>query len=162
MEKVEQQNEQILLLLKGKPVKDSISSTPGSYYNAAVAVDLPYTPQATQKCGAEEVLLSPDEVIKKYPKYVNTSNIGRLAVRLAREAYFGKELMKKSTALGCQDKPRLPKEKLDSLKLKLLSLFPQFAAAPHEFEPLWTRSVAAINHHAASLRSNFTKSTAEL
>lgn len=97
--------------------------------------------------------MAPDTVILRNSKWVNGSHIGRLAVRLARESYFGKEEMKKCTVFGCQDKPALPRDTVEKLKMKVLSLFPQFAAAPHEFEPLWSKCVGAINHHCAGLRS---------
>ena len=45
-------------------------------------------------------LLDPEEVIDKYPKLRKPCNVGRLAVRLAAEAYFGNEVLKKSTFFG--------------------------------------------------------------
>ena len=87
-------------------------------------------------CLQPETLLDPDAVIKKYPKYLNLASAGRLAVRLSCEAYFGKEFLKKCTVIGCNDKPPLPREKVEELKSKILSLFPQFLSAPVKFEPI--------------------------
>ena len=41
----------------------------------------------------EDMLLSPDQVIDKYPKLLSLSSIGRLSVRLAYESYFGKQIV---------------------------------------------------------------------
>ncbi len=97
------------------------------------------------------VLLDPDDVIRKYPKLLNLSNIGRLSVRLAQEAYFGTEMMERCTVLGCNNKPPLPRDKVFQLKSKVLSLFPQFISAPLEFEPQWSKCIGAINHSARGL-----------
>ena len=98
-------------------------------------------------------LLKPDAVINKYPKLMSLANIGRLAVRLACESYFGKDLLKKCTVVGCNDKPALPKHLVLDLKAKLLSIHPQFRTTPVEFEPFWCKCVGAINHCAAGLRA---------
>ncbi len=99
-------------------------------------------------------LLRPDDVIRKYPKLVgSSSNIGRLAVRLAVQAYFGKKILKKCSVYGFSNRESLPKDKVFALKQKLLSLFPQYLSCPVDFEPLWTKSVTAINHCAAGLRA---------
>ena len=112
-----------------------------------------FTPSNSPVAGLQpEILLDPDAVIKKYPKYLNLASAGRLAVRLSCESYFGKELLKKCTVIGCNDKPPLPKEKVAELKTKMLSLFPQFLSSPVEFEPIWTKCVAAINHCCAGLQ----------
>ena len=89
------------------------------------------------------------------PKYLNLASASWLAVRLSCEAYFGKELLKKCTVIGCNNKPHLPREKVAELKSKILSLFPQFLSSPVEFEPtcIWTKCVAAINHCCAGLRA---------
>ena len=82
-------------------------------------------PTTTKRRSVEpEKLLDPDFVVNKYTKLKHVSNIGRLAVRLACESYFGKELLMKSTVYGCQDKPPLPKEEMAKLKYKLISIHP--------------------------------------
>ena len=101
----------------------------------------------------EDTLLSPDQVIDKYPKLLSLSSIGRLSVRLAYESYFGKQLMAKSTVIGYNDKPPLPRDLVLELKRKLLSLHPQFRSTPIEFEPYWSKCVGAINHCCAGLRT---------
>ena len=93
-------------------------------------------------------LLDPDEVIANYPEL---RNIGRLAVRLASESYFGKELLKRSTVYGLKSNASLPSNKVSALKKKLCNLYPQYVDTPAEFEPVWTKCVNAINHHASGL-----------
>ena len=97
-------------------------------------------------------MLDPDEVIEKYPKFRNISNVGRMAVRLASESYFGKEVLKKSTVFGMHGNLPLPEDKVKTLKKKILSLHPKYIDTPVEFEPIWTKCVNAINHHASGLR----------
>ena len=79
--------------------------------------------------------------------------MGCAGTRLSCEAYFGNELLKQCTVVGCNNKPPLPKQNILELKSKLLSLFPQFIASPLEFEPLWSKCVGAINHYCAKLRA---------
>uniref|UniRef100_A0A1X7VM83 Uncharacterized protein n=1 Tax=Amphimedon queenslandica TaxID=400682 RepID=A0A1X7VM83_AMPQE len=81
-------------------------------------------------------LLDPDEVIANYRKLQTISNTGRLAMRLASVSYFGKNLLKRSTVYGLKGNASLPGNKVDT---------------PAEFEPVWTKYVNAINHHASSL-----------
>ena len=38
-------------------------------------------------------LIKPEEVVEKYPKLLTPSKIPTLAVRLSKEAYFGKQIM---------------------------------------------------------------------
>ena len=81
-------------------------------------------------------LLNPYEVIRKYPKLVvNISQIGRLAVRLASVAYFGKDVLRKCSVYGHDNKEALPLNKVFAPTEKLLSVFPQYRASSVEFEP---------------------------
>ena len=97
----------------------------------------------------EEPLLDPDVVVRKYPKYRNVSQAGRLAVRLAVESYFGTEMLRQSTVCGLKSHKPLPVEKVDALKQKMLTLH---SDSKVEFEALWTKCINAINHHASGLR----------
>ena len=97
----------------------------------------------------EEPILDPDVVVRKYPKYRNVSQAGRLAVRLAVESYFGTEMLQQSTVCGLKSHEPLPVEKVDALKQKMLILH---SDSKVEFEALWTKCINAINHHASGLR----------
>ena len=46
-------------------------------------------------------LLQPAEVLAKYPRLRRDCRMGELATKLARESYFGKELMRRSTGTAC-------------------------------------------------------------
>ena len=131
----------------------SIISTPTNsqetyHQNTNKSIHTSYTMISTSNF---QELLSPEEVVAKYKRMMPLSKIGRLAVKLARESFFGEELMKSSTVFGCQDKPALPKEKLGELKLFLIEQNPQFRRAPEEFEPFWKTCVDSINHACANL-----------
>ena len=97
----------------------------------------------------KELLLDPDVVVRKYPKYRNVSQAGRLAVRLAVESYFGTEMLRQSTVCGLKSHKPLPVEKVNALKQKMLTLHSDNKV---EFEALWTKCINAINHHAIGLR----------
>lgn len=98
-------------------------------------------------------LLHPDSVIQKYPKLRTISNAGRLAVRLAHESYFGKDLLYTSTVYGQKDHKALPLDKVLELKRKMLSIHLGSVSSEVEFEAVWTKCVNAINHSASALRS---------
>ena len=56
-------------------------------------------------------------MIKKYIKLAGKeSSAGEFACKLAREAYFGTDVMEKCTCNGSVDKPGLPKAELLELK----------------------------------------------
>ena len=126
--------------------KSQEPSTPFSHFQVI-------EPRKSASEGNKNALVDADEVLDKYPKLLSLANIGRLSVRLATESYFGTELMKKCTVFGCNDKPSLPKEVVFEMKRKLLTLHPQFRSTPLEFEVYWAKSIAAINHCCAGLRS---------
>ena len=94
-----------------------------------------------------ENLLHPDVVIQKYPKLRNLSTAGRLAVRLAIESYFGKELLHQSTVYGQKDLPPLPRDKVMQLKNKLLSI--HLANVSSEVELVWPSLFVARGRESA-------------
>ena len=131
------------------PVVASTPTTPSIRRHSATVT----TAHDVLSADSAPKLIDPDIVIKNYPKLANSSSIGRLAVRLSCEAYFGKEMLLKSTVYGCHNKPPLPKWELQQLKLKLLSIHPQYLSSPLEFEPLWTKCIGTINYCATGLRA---------
>ena len=98
-------------------------------------------------------LKTPTETLAKYSQLLPINHIGRLVVKLAQEAYFGKELLRKCTVYGYQDKPPLPQPIVESLKRQLYNIH-RAKIAPHEFELYWGKCVGAINHHCSNLRSS--------
>ena len=68
-----------------------------------------------------------------------------LAVLLAREAFFGEEVMGLCTAKGHADKPGLPHAELVELKEALKGAFPHYWNAPHAFKSHWVKCMDAIS-----------------
>ena len=56
------------------------------------------------------------EVLLKYPDLQSECKIGKLAVKLAREAVFGDAVLRRCTPKGWQDMPALPQRELNMLK----------------------------------------------
>ena len=102
----------------------------------------------------KQKLKSASEVILRYPKLRSPSNVGTLAALLAREAYFGEDVLAKCTVAGDRDLPGLPIAELQELKQTLFFQFPDYWRLPHEFEPLWSTSTTSIGQLCKRLRGN--------
>ena len=74
----------------------------------------------------------------------STSKAGQLAVKLARESYFGEEIMKVSTVTS------LRREKLKEIKARLYEVY-RFSNQV-EFEPLWQKCLISIGIACQGLR----------
>ena len=59
---------------------------------------------------------SPYTVTAKYPQLTTLSKISTLAVKLGRECYFGKDLMKRCTVRETREHDGLPADKLEDMK----------------------------------------------
>ena len=90
-------------------------------------------------------LSSPDSVVKKYPSLLKSSRIPTLALKLAKEAYFGPEVMKHCTVKGNSGFYALPEEELASLKKYIFKLaLPRYVSNRYEFEQLWKECTNSI------------------
>lgn len=98
-------------------------------------------------------LVSAGVVINKYAKMKTESKVGTLAVKLARQAYFGDEVMQKCTVQGIREFPGLPSAELCLLKKEIFSMFPQFWRNPSEFEAVWSTCVSCIGQACKRLRA---------
>lgn len=98
-----------------------------------------------------QILLPPDDVVSNYIKLKNPSTMARLSVKLAREAFFGVELMGKCTVAGQRGFDSLPEAQLYNLKLYLVQLFPLLNRA--EFEDKWKDCLISIGQACKSIRS---------
>jgi len=96
------------------------------------------------------VLLPPDDVVEKYVKLKTPSTMARLSVKLAKESFFGIEIMLKSTVCGQREYASLPEAQLCNLKLYLVQLFPLLNRA--EFEDKWKDCLISIGQACKSLR----------
>lgn len=94
----------------------------------------------------QSTLKSPAGVIEDNQKLLlSTIKAGRLAVKLARESYFGEEVLKESTVSS------LPKEKLKEIKARLYEVY-RFNNLV-EFEPLWQKCLISIGKACQALRA---------
>ena len=80
------------------------------------------------------------------------SKAGALACKIAREAIFGKDVMKKCTPLGNRELPGLPSEELFQLKKHILHEFPQYWRNPVEFEAIWKKCLEAVQQACKRMR----------
>ena len=101
---------------------------------------------------SKEKLLPPSVVINKYPRLRGDSKMGELAAKLARECFFGKDLMRQSTVMGFKDFPALPANGVQALKQTILSVCPDYHCNPHGFESVWRKCIDAFNHACSKLR----------
>ena len=76
-----------------------------------------------------------------------------LAVKLARESFFGIEIIQKCTVMEHGPYPTFPNTELKELKQTLFSLFPQFWSNPVDFESLWKDCAEAIGQSCERLRA---------
>lgn len=101
----------------------------------------------------KRVLIPVDAVLAKYQALVRKQGkTGELACKLAREAFFGEEVMVKCTANGYGDRPGLPQAELLQLKEVIRKHSPQYWTSPHEFEMLWCKCLEAISQGCKRLR----------
>ncbi len=84
-------------------------------------------------------LVSIDEVLWKYRRYIVTEKVSALARRLAIEAVFGNDILKKCTPKGRTKLPALPTDLLYTLKQTLLNACPSYWAKPVQFEDVWNK-----------------------
>lgn len=77
-----------------------------------------------------------------------------LAVKLVKEAFFGKKLMKQCTPLGGRELPGLPTAELSKLKEALFSHNLQFWNSIPDFEAVWSECIASIGQACKRLRNN--------
>ena len=75
-------------------------------------------------------------MIEANHKYTIKSKISTLALRIARDAVFGEEVMRECTVMENREYPGLPRPELFKIKQTLYSLFPELWNAPEEFEAI--------------------------
>ena len=112
-------------------------------------------PNATSLPSSEinkEGLQTTDTFFRSHRNLKGESKAGILAVRLAREVYFGTQVMSRCTVSGLRDLPGLPVAELSELKHTVFLQFPQFWQNAVEFEPLWSKCCDAINQSCKKLR----------
>ena len=101
-------------------------------------------------------LATPEVVVAKYSRLRVESKVGILAVKLAKESFFGEEVLERCTVSGYRDLPALPLEELNNLKQTIFQQFPNYWSTPEEYEGLWERAAEAIGQCAKGLRKKHT------
>ena len=89
-----------------------------------------------------------DEVIEANHKFTIKSKISTLALRIARDAVFGEEVMRQCTVMGNREYPGLPRPELFQIKETLYSLFPELWNAPEEFEAFGQTALTPLDRAA--------------
>ena len=74
-----------------------------------------------------------------------TGKEGTLAQLLARESFFGGDVMGQCTTYGYGGKPGLPEKELDEVKETVKVLYPKYYNSPHDFELAWNKCIEAMN-----------------
>lgn len=101
----------------------------------------------------KSALVTPKEVVEKYPKLMVLSKIPTLAVCLSKEAYFGKDIMALCTVRGTGQYHALPSDELWKLNTFLLQLcHPRIIGTHTEFENSWKACVEAVGQACKALR----------
>ena len=98
---------------------------------------------------------APDDVLARHPKLRGDNKMGALAVALAKQSFFGIEIMCSSSVggKGPNTKP-LPEERLRAIKRIIFSLCPCYHNDIQKFElVIWNKCKTALNHSCNRLRS---------
>ena len=107
-------------------------------------------------------LIDPSVVIKNNPHLCNNEDVGRLAVTLARKAFFEETVLLQSTVTGKKgkntNKPALDNNKLSSL-LSAIHADPAFGQMSKEVfsTTVKPKVMTAIAHHCKYLRKKWGK-----
>ena len=94
----------------------------------------------TSACAPSQLRSAADVIGTNSKLLQSVTKAGRLAVKLARDSYFGEDVMCTSTVSG------LDKDKLKEIKARLYEVYPFDNLV--EFEPLWQKCLIAIGNKA--------------
>ena len=92
-------------------------------------------------------------VVDRNQKLMCESKVPKLALKLARESFFGEKVMIQCTFGGERELPGLTLRETQLLKNQILTMFPLYWNSPAEFEPLWTMCTESIGQGCKRLRS---------
>ena len=98
-------------------------------------------------------LISPDQVLARYPGLLRKDRLSRLVVRLAQESYFGREIMALCTVQGNGDWHAFPADRLQQFKTYMVSLcVPRHYPDGYAFEAIWKTYTNSIGQSCKHLR----------
>jgi len=92
-------------------------------------------------------------VVNKYPKLNTRSKIPTLAVKLAKEAYFGPEVMSYCTFKGVGSYHALPQVEVKNMKDFLLNFTMPGISSQVEFENVWAKCMESVGQKCKMLRN---------
>ena len=119
-------------------------------------LQVPPVEQYTKYLPASEIqshqLRNSDDVIAQHRKLINDDGAGTLYQILAKEAFFGKDIMERCTVTGRGGTHALPFQPMNELKAKMFKLLPRYHTAPEQFEPVWKKCVVVIEQACGRLR----------
>lgn len=101
----------------------------------------------------KQKLRSPEHVLQRYSNLRGRAKAGLLTVKLAKEAFFGENVMVMCTVNGKRQLPGLPLAELNSLKQTVFQQFPEFWNNCAEFEDLWAVCTDALNQSCKHTRT---------
>ena len=94
---------------------------------------------------AKHTLRNVRDVLEENVKLQTESSAATLSQKLAKEAFFGKAVMKRCTPGGNRQYPALPQKELFELKKVMFLLFPRFHTCPGAFEAVWKNVRLRLN-----------------
>lgn len=123
------------------------------FHPAAVPSDTNTVPCSSGTATTGQCLADPAVVIYNNSRLCNTKEVGKLAIALARDAYFGDELLSQSTLHGKGNSRALDSSKLSSL-LSLIHANPAFSKmSKEEFSQIVKPKImSSLQHHCKYLR----------
>ncbi len=103
----------------------------------------------------KDTLIPVNATLNKYQKLKKESTASKMAVKLAKESYFGEEVLRQCTVMGCRQYPGLPIKELNELKQTMFGLFPIYWTNNIGFDTdIWSQCVTAIGQLCKRLRSD--------
>ena len=110
-----------------------------------VATDKSTRKSLSSSAITKDKLQSVAAVLEQHHRLKGEKNAGSLAIKLAKHALFGDEVLKLCTPMGNRSLPALPTKELQQLKAIIYQQFPQYANSPSEFEELWQTCIIAVS-----------------
>ena len=91
-------------------------------------------------------------MLEQHHRLKGEKNAGSRAIKLAKDALFGDEVLKLCTPMGNRSLPALPTKELQQHKAIIYQQFPQYANPPSEFDELWKTCINAVQQFRKHLR----------
>ena len=100
-----------------------------------------------------DALITPAKVLHKYPQLISPAKISTFAVRLCKEAYFGKYVMSFCTFSGSGSLPGLPEAQFMAMKAFLFKVCVPALGSKIEFEGFYKKCTESVGQACKNLRT---------